>query len=425
MSYSDKTNEAAFMQRSKPGFYYGYVIVFCSFLILMIVWGAQYSFGVFFKPMLKEFGLSRAVLSGAYSLNLAIQAVACIFTGKLSDRYGPRLVVTVCGSFLGVSYLLMSQAQMIWQIYILFGLLSSIGVAGTWVPLLSTIARWFVFRRGLMCGIAAAGIGVGTMLLPLLSSYFITRFGWRTSYILIGMTTLVIVIINAQMLKRDPSQIGQVALGESQQNTDSSNSDFPDFTFGEALRTSQFWLVSAVFLMLGICLQSVLVHIVPHATDVGIPEVTAATIISVIGGASIISKVGVGIAVDHLGNKMVAIIVTSLMLVSMITIQLSNALWVLYIFAVFFAFGYGGFAAIQSPYLAELFGLKSHGAIFGFVLFILGAGAFGPVVAGKIFDATSSYRLAFIILGILSFLGILFAIGIRTNRRIPERLKQR
>ena len=307
---------------------------------------------------------------------------------------------------------------MVWQIYVIFGILSGIGVAGSWVPLLSTIARWFVFRRGLMCGLAAAGVGVGTMLLPPLAGYLIASFGWRTSYIIIGLAVLVVVIISAQLLKRDPSQIGLSALGVSEQHADSA----AGHTFREALRTRQFWLLSVVFLVMGVCLQTVLVHIVPHATDVGVAEVTAATIISVIGGVSIISKVGVGIVVDRLGNKPVAIMVTSLMFLSMIIIQLSDALGALYVFAVIFAFGYGGFAALQSPYVAELFGLKDHGAIFGFSMFILGAGAFGPFVTGKIFDVTSSYRLAFVMLAILSFLSILLAIGInKTDRHLPVR----
>jgi MFS family permease len=415
---STKIHDSSPSAAGKPRIFYGYVIIVCSFLILMIMWGAQYCFGVFFKPMLNEFGLSRAVLSGAYSINLIMQAIACIFTGKLSDKYGPRLVVTVCGSCLGISYILMSQVQMVWQIYVIFGILCSISVAGGWVPLLSMIARWFVSRRGLMSGLAASGAGVGTMLLPPLAGYLITSFGWRTSYIIIGLTVLVVVVISAQLLKRDPSQIGLSALGASEQHADGT----AGYTHREALRTRQFWLLSAVFLVLGICLQTVMVHIVPHATDVGIAEVTAATIISVIGGVSIISKVLVGLAIDRLGNKPVAIAVTSLMFVSLIIIQLSDALGVFYVFAVIFAFGYGGFAAIQSPYLAELFGLKDHGAIFGFSLFILGAGAFGPFVAGKIFDTASSYRLAFVMLSILSFLSILLALGInKTDRHIPVR----
>ena len=380
-----------------------------SFLILMIVWGAQYSFGVFFKPMLNEFGLSRAELSGAYSIGLVIQSVACIFTGKLCDKYGPRFVVTICGSLLGISYVVMSQVQAIWQIYIIFGVFVSIGVAGTWVPLLSTITRWFVVRRGLMSGITSAGVGAGVMLVPPLSSYFISNFGWRTSYIMIGLTVMILVIASAQMLKRDPSEIGQSALGMSAHHDDHAL----HFTFKEALASMQFWLICGVFLMMGSCLQSILVHIVPHATDVGIAEVTAATIISVIGGVSIISKVSLGVVIDRVGNKPVAIMIASLMLVAFIVIQLSDTLWVLYLFAVIFAFGYGGFAAIQSPYLAELFGLKYHGTIFGFTIFIIGLGAFGPFIAGKIFDATSSYRLAFVIMAIMSVLAILLALGIK------------
>jgi len=410
MNCSPENKELPSSPKSKPGFFYGYVIVLCSFLILMIVWGAQYSFGVFFKPMLNEFGTSRALLSGAYSINLVMLAIASIFTGKLSDKYGSRLVVTVCGSLLGISYLLMSQVQMVWQVYIIFGIIASIGVAGSWVPLLSTIARWFVFRRGLMIGIAAAGIGAGTMIVPPLSSYLITSLGWRTSYITIGIAMLVLVITSAQMLKNDPSRIGQTALGSSRHQADHSATGF---TLREALQTRQFWLLGATFLFMGACLYSVLVHIVPHAMDVGISQVKAATIISVIGGVSIISKVMAGSAVDRLGIGRVSVMVTSLMLISLIIIQLSDALWALYIFAVIFAFGYGGFAVIQVPYLAELFGLRYLGAIFGIAYFLLNAGAFGPFVVGKIFDATSSYSWAFIFLAILNVLAILCVIGIK------------
>ena len=401
---------------SKPGFFYGYVIVGCSFLILMVMWGAQYCFGVFFKPMLKEMGLSRAMLSGAYSMNMILQAVACIFIGKLSDKYGPRLVVSICGASLGISYLLMSQVQMVWQIYVIFGILASISVAGSWVPTMSTIARWFVARRGVMCGLAAAGVGLGVMILPPLAGYLIASFGWRIAYMIIGLAVLGVVTINAQLLRRDPAQMGLLAHGGIEEESEGASG----YTFREALRTRQFWMLCAVFLVLGLCLQTVLVHIVPHATDVGIAEITAATVLSVIGAISIFGKVGVGLAIDRFGSKPIAILAASLMLLAMIIIQCSDKIAVLYTFAVVFAVAYGGFAAIQSPYVAELFGLKDHGAIFGFCMFILGAAALGPFIAGKIFDAASSYRLAFLMMAVLSFISIVVAVGIKnTERRVP------
>jgi len=411
MQVVNRTSESPRSEERKPGIFYGYMIVLCSFLIMMIMWGAQYCFGIFFKPMLNELGLSRGVLSGAYSINTIIQGIVGIFTGKLSDKYGPRIVVTVCGSCLGISYLLMSRVEMVWQIYVIFGVLASLGMAGCWVPLLSTITRWFVFRRGFMCGFAAAGIGVGLMILPPVAGYLITSFGWRTSYIIVGLTVLVVVITTAQLLKRDPSEIGLSALGVSAQHADG---EVAGYTLKEALRTRQFWMLSAAFVMMSFCVHALLVHIVPYATDAGIAAVTAATIISVIGGVSIISKVGAGVAIDRLGNKRVAIMAATLMFLSMIIIQLSNSLEVLYVFAVIFAFAYGGFIAMQSPYVAELFGLKHHGIIFGFSIFIMGSGsALGPFVAGRIFDATSSYHPTFVMLSILSFLAVLLVLGIK------------
>ena len=263
-----------------------------------------------------------------------------------------------------------------------------------------------------MSGVVSAGIGIGIMIMPPTAGYLISNFGWRNSYIIVGLTVLVVVIINAQFLKRDPSQIGVSALGMAAQHADNTSG----YTFREAMRTRQFWLISAAFLLMALCLQTVFVHIVPHATDVGISGVKAATIISVIGGVSIISKVGVGIAVDRLGNKPIAIMVTSLMFLAMIIIQLSNELWVLYVFAAIFAFGYGGFSALQSPYVAELFGLKALGVIFGFSFFIqMIVGACGPVVAGRIFDTAASYSPAFLILAIVSFLAVVLSIVIKAT----------
>jgi len=418
MSINDKIQGSSLSVKNKPRLFYGYVIVGCSFLILMCMWGSQYCFGVFFKPMLKEFGLSRAALSGAYSINLIVQAIAAIFAGRISDKYGPRLVVTVCGSCLGISYLVMSQVQLVWQIYVAFGILASIGIAGSWVPLVSTIARWFVARRGMMSGVVSAGIGVGIMIFPPLAGYLIANIGWRPSYIIVGLIVLVVVIINAQFLKRDPSHLGLSALGMTAQDADST----AGYTFSEALRTRQFWLVSTVYLMLALCLQTIFVHIVPHATDIGMSDVKAATIISVIGAVSIISKVTVGTAADRLGNKQIMIIVASLMLLAMIVVRFAEAPWMLYVFAVIFAFGYGGFSAVQLPYMAELFGLKSLGVIFGFSYFVqMVTGACGPFAAGRIFDAAANYRPAFMILAILGLLAVLLAISVKATPYAAER----
>ncbi len=196
----------------KPRFFYGYIIVIVSFLIVMMVYGSQFSFGVFFKPVLAEFGWSRAVTSGAYSLYMVLQGFWGIAAGRLTDRVGSRLVVTVSGIFLGLGYLLMSRIGAVWQLYLFYGVLASMGT-GCWVALLSTVARWFIKRMGLMSGIIASGVGVDSLIMAPLANELIARYGWRDCYIIVGIAALVVTVGAAQFLRRGPGEVGQFADG--------------------------------------------------------------------------------------------------------------------------------------------------------------------------------------------------------------------
>jgi len=191
-------------ENRKPGFFYGYIVVVAAFLIVTIMWGAAYSFGVFFKPLLEEFGWTRAMTSGAFSLSLILTGLLSVVAGKMTDRFGPQIVMTVCGLFLGSGYLLVSQVSAIWQLYLFYGVIMGAGMGGSFVPLASTVARWFVKKRGMMTGIAASGIGMGILIMPPLANWLISSYGWRTSYMVVGVTALVLIIVAAQFLKRDP-----------------------------------------------------------------------------------------------------------------------------------------------------------------------------------------------------------------------------
>ncbi|MFC1910774.1 MFS transporter [Chloroflexota bacterium] len=380
----------------------------------MLVWGAQYSFGVFFKPMLAEFGLTRAVISGAYSLNLILIGFFGIFTGGLSDKYGPRLVVTVCGSFIVISYLCMSQVNAVWQIYIFYGVLASIGAAGSWIPILSTIARWFIEKRGLMSGVAASGIGVGIIIMPLLANQMITIYSWRTAYLVVALILLVVVISSAQVLKFAPETASRLS---SDQHKEKMSNNYPvikGYSLKSTFLSKQFWMIGAIYFLLGLCFHTVMVHIVPHATDIGVSPVAAVSLLSVIGGVSILGKVGLGSAIDRLGNKPIIIIVSLLMLVSFIGLWFARDLWLLFVCAIIFAIGYGGFSTAQSPFVAELFGLKAHGAIFGLAIFASNiGGAIGPLIAGRLYDITNNYNWAFIICGLFAIIGLIVALLVK------------
>ena len=189
----------------KPrGLYYGYVIVIVSFGLMIFGWGIFYIYGVFFNPLESEFHWTRAVTSGAFSLSVLVSGVVGIIAGRLSDRLGPKIVLMFCAVFLAAGYGLMSVVHNIWQFYLIYGLLIGGGVGGFWSPPVSTVARWFTGRRGLMTGIVSGGISFGTLLLPPLVTQLISIYNWRVTYSIIGAAVLVFVMIGAQFLKRSP-----------------------------------------------------------------------------------------------------------------------------------------------------------------------------------------------------------------------------
>ncbi len=197
-------------------FFYGYVVVVAAFLTMVLMLGTFFAFGIFFKPLSTEFGWSRALTSGAFSLSMILTGVLGMVTGRVTDRFGPRVVVSGCGLFIGLGYLLMSQTSAIWQLYLFYGFIMAIGMSGAIIPQMSTIARWFVRRRGLMTGITISGVGVGTMIMPPLASWLISNYGWRNSYVVIGFMVLAGVVSAAQFLRRDPAQMQQLPYGHNE-----------------------------------------------------------------------------------------------------------------------------------------------------------------------------------------------------------------
>jgi len=377
---------------------------------MVVIWGANYTFGVFFKPVLTEFGWTRAATSGAYSLSLVLHGLLGIGAGRLTDRFGPRVVMIFCAAVLGLGYSLMSQISDIWQLYLFYGVIIAIGMGGSYVPMLSTTARWFVKRRGIMTGIVVAGIGTGTVIMPPLARWLISTYQWRTSYVVMGIMTVVLITLAACFLRRDPSQKGLEPYGKDEVEIGSLKVEAEEFSLRQALRTRQFWILCATFFGFGFNIHTIMTHIVAHATDLGISASTAANLMAAIGGLGIFGRVTMGGFADRFGNRLTLILCFTVMLASFLWLLVAESVWMLYVFAAVFGFSYGGSAALESPIVADLFGLSSHGVIMVVVAFIItAAGAVGPALAGRIFDVSGSYDLAFIICATLAAVSIIMA----------------
>lgn len=261
-----------------------------------------------------------------------------------------------------------------------------------------------------MTGIAASGVGVGTMIMPPFASWLISSYGWRTSYVVIGIIGAVIFMSVAQFMRRDPAQKQQLPYGYNDVLTESTGLEVEGFSTREAVRSGQFWLFSIAYLFFGLFMQAVMIHIVPHTTGLGISATTAATFLTAIGGLSVAGRIATGSAGDRIGNKKVFVTCFILTTLTLAWLLIADEVWMFYLFAVVFGFAYGGLAVMHSPLVADLFGLKSHGAILGIIGFVnIAGGAIGSLLAGWLFDITDSYSLAFLIFSILSLVSTILA----------------
>jgi MFS family permease len=396
------------INNDRPRLYYGYAIVTVASIMMMIIWGTFNTFGVFFGPFIKEFGWTRTITSGASGLNTIIFGILCVFSASLSERLGPRWVMTICGIILGLSYFLMAQLTSTGELYLYFGVFVAIGMS-PYIPLLSLVPKWFTTNRGRMNAIVLSGMGLGTMIVPPIASYLISMWQWRSAYFVIAIITLIVMVAASQFLRSLPNQPlngknSRPAIRLADQRNEG-------FTLRQAVRTRQFALLCLLYFSFLFCLVAITVHIVIHAIGQDIPGTRAALTLSLIGAACIVGMNVMGNIADRFSNKMALGVSYSLMGLSLVWLIPSNSEWSFYLFSIVFGFAYGGMQVLFSPLVAELFGTRSHGVILatGALVGSIGA-AIGPIVAGYIFDALGSYTIAFIICAMLAFTGLVLTL---------------
>jgi len=315
---------------------------------------------------------------------------------------------------MSIGYILMSRVAAVWQLYLCYGVIIGLAMGGTYIPLVSPVTRWFIKRRTAMTGIVLSGQSAGVFIAPLVSSFLIASYDWRVSYIILGGIILVIAVSIAQLLRRDPAQMRQEPYGGDGEAEHGWNTMAEGYTFKEAVVTRQFWLFLTMVTCYGTYLFAIMIHIIPHITELGISPATAANILAILGGMGIIGRLTLGSIADKIGNRngyLIGLTIMSLALFWLISI---SEIWQFYIFAAVFGFANGGAGVSGSPFIATLFGLRAHGFILGAAAsgFTVG-GAIGPLLTGYIFDVTGSYQMAFLIAAIIGIVSIILVILIK------------
>ncbi len=393
--------------------HYGWVIVVSATLILLIYAPVMYAFGIFLRPLTMEFNWDRGALSGALSVRLLVSGLLSILAGRISDKYGPRILVTIGGLLIGVGFLLMAQINSLWQAYLIWGLLMGVGGGFCQIPVISTIPRWFTEKRGIAVGITVAGFGLGGMFSAPLAQWLISTYGWQQAFIVLGLITIIIIIPLAQFMKHSPQRVGLKPYGESEgiEDKQSLASAAEGFSLTQTVKTSRFWVWGLILSSFYFCSQIIIVHIVPYAIDIGISPIIAASIASIVAGGSVIGRLSMGFVSDKVGGRLLLVGCISLAALALLWLLFAKEIWMLYVFAVIFGLAYGGIVILLTVVTAGLFGLSSLGMILGsLALFSTAGEALGAPLAGSIFDITGSYSLAFLISVIICGLAIILSL---------------
>ncbi len=361
---------------------YGWVVVWATFVCLALIFGVSYSFAAFFASFAGEFNAQRADVSWIFGLSGLIYFVLGTLGGILADRWGPRLVCA-CGMVLiALGLLATSWAPALWMVYLSYGLLVGLGIAFVYTPSIASVQPWFTVRRGLAGGIASAGVGAGTLVVPLLVAMGIAQMPWREAMRLLALAVLVVGLLASALLRRAPAA-GRAGGGGTATG----------LSLGETLRTPTFrWFYLATVLASPVMFIP-FAHLSASARDLGLDEALAVGLVGLIGVGSLIGRFSIGLLADRLGRAQTLVLMQLSMGASYLLWAAADGHTLLVLFALWFGLSYGSIVSLLPAICMDYFGGRSVASVVGALYSGAAVGnLLGPVLAGAAFDHWGHYR---------------------------------
>jgi MFS family permease len=423
---------------SRLPFYYGWLIVGIAFVTMAIGVTARTAFSLLMPPLIDEFGWDRGVVAGAFSFGFLVSALLSPIAGRVMDARGPRLVMLPGAALLAAGLFLAPAVGQPWHLYATLGVMVGAGAnLMTYTAHSQFLPNWFVHRRGLAISLAFSGVGVGALvLLPWLQS-IIVGDGWRASCWAMGLLVVLVAAPLNLLVRKKPQDIGLLPDGESQSAPASarrtaSNIVDPawaatEWTLARAVRTSRFWWIVLGYFCALVAWYAVQVHQTKYLIEVGFSPLVAAWALGVVSVVGIPGQIGLGALSDRIGREWVwtaGCLGFAICYVTLIALQHAPADGLLYLMV--FSQGFLGYAltSVMGPIVAEIFEGPHYGSIFGTItVALIGGGAAGPWMAGLTYDATGSYRLAFVLAIVCSLVSAvaIWMAAPRKVRAVPGR----
>lgn len=416
-------------------FFYGWIVVALTFSVALNGAGVRSALAVLIHPLEAEFGWSRAAISSAAAVNLMLLGVAAPLSGWLLDRFGPRRVILGALTLLVIGVTGTSYVQEIWQLVLLWGVVVGLGAGGTASVLGASVAhRWFVARRGLTLGILNSASSTGQLIFLPLMMALVVMAGWRSSLMVYIFVSVFLMILIWLWMRDDPSDVGLKAYGIEEQAAaveearrlgrasvaaPADNRD-ADISLSDAVKKSNFWLLCGSFFVCGGTANGLIgTHLIPHAIDQGIPEVTAAATVGVMGAMNFVGTLASGYLTDKVDPRKLLSFVFVLRGVALFILPYVESFVGLFIFAVIYGLDWFATVPPTITLAGRAFGKHAIGRVYGWIyLSHQIGGALVAIGAGTIVTLYGEYHWAFFIGGVMTFAAAAMGLMIQPERPV-------
>ena len=377
----------------RPRIFYGWFVVAGAFAVTFVGFGCAYTFSAFLPSLQRDFAASRGSISLVFSLAGFLYFALGAVSGPLADKWGARPFAVVGMVLTGLGLALASVARSLNEVYAAYGLGVGLGIGFSYVPVLGVLQRWFVRRRGFASGIGVSGIGVGTLVMPPVAAFLIDAYGWRETYLILGVLAAVIGIGLSLLIEDDPRRRGTGPDG------DPLRPPAPAVASGrvpmlDAIKSRRFVGLFLSCLISAFAVFVPFVHLVPNALDDGVPQSAAVMLMGSIGVGSTAGRFFLGALADRVGRPLSLAIMVVGMAAAYVIWLLAGSFWPLAAFALLFGLFYGGWVALLPAVVADYFGAANVGGMIGLISLSIALGTLvGPSAAGFAFDINHSYTL--------------------------------
>lgn len=378
-----------------------WLVVGALFATLFLIWGPINASGVFFMPVVRHFGWSRAFFSLLVAAAPLAAGLSSPAAGWLMDRIGVRQVMIAGASVVALGFVALSRANSAAQFLVVFIVLGVGITASTIIPSALLITDWFRENRGLALGVAFAGIPLGGTGITILANYVVLHYGFRAGYIAMAVPIFLIVVPLLAVFVRTPPDAALQA-----KHLSASETLVAGLEVSEAIRSRSFWLIAIAEVLFATAGTGVRIHLIPYLTGIGYAPTIAAGLFAAMFVFSAIGSFAFGSFADRLGGRVTLTLVFAVSAAAMAL--LLGAAHLASIATFILVFGLVRETHILPIVIAESLGIRRLGSLLGLqALFTTFGFAAGPAIAGRIFDVTGSYSGAWVLFVAMAFVSAL------------------